>query len=83
MTNRKPRYRIKAATLHDTNTVSPTPDGLVVITTAGDVVITNEEGSDLTLKSVQLNTVLPFGYTRIKNTGTTAVGVCYLYLDHT
>ncbi len=54
-----------------TNTVSV---GIVCKTTAGNVVITTVAGVDRTYP-ISLDEVLPVGVSRVKATGTTAVGI--------
>lgn len=71
--NRQSTYSGVTVTPHDTN--ANVYEGFMVYTTAGDVAITTDLGSAITIKSVPLDTVIPIRTTLIKSTGTTAAGI--------
>lgn len=57
------------------------PRGFMIATTAGAIKVTTFDGSVVVIPSgaVALGTVLRLRITRLWNTGTAAVGICFVY----
>jgi hypothetical protein len=74
MANRQPTYSAKAVVLSDTANTNIW-DGFMLATTAGNVKVTTDLGSDVVFASVPLNTPIPVRVTRIFETLTVGTGV--------
>jgi hypothetical protein len=49
---------------------------------AGNLTVTMQDGSDLTLTGVTAGSVLPLAVTKVKVTGTTATSIAALYRNY-
>lgn len=71
---------VAAVTAHDTNLLPRYPTrGLWVNTTAGNIAVVMDDGTEVILKGLALATVYPFSVKQVKATGTTAVDIVALY----
>lgn len=77
--NRFETFQGRVVTPSDGTDLAVPADGLMVYTTAGDIVVITDFGETITLKTVPLMTAVHLRVTRVKSTGTTAVGILALY----